>query len=136
MKYVLTILIFTITCCGVNAAALIPFKSDGCSSFPDGTISQSDLWLKCCIEHDIAYWAGGTADQREKADEKLKECVTEVGEPEIAQLMLTGVRVGGSPYLPTSFRWGYGWPFPKGYEPLTNEEQAEVNKEIKRFLTN
>lgn len=132
MKYILTILIFTTTCCCVNAADLIPFKSDGCSSFPDGTISQRKLWLKCCVEHDKAYWAGGTEEQRKNADVNLKGCVTEVGEPKIAQLMLAGVRVGGTPYLPTSFRWGYGWPYPRGYKPLSNEEQTE----IKRFLDN
>jgi len=25
--------------------------------------------------------------------------------------MFVGVRVGGTPYLPISFRWGYGWPY-------------------------
>jgi hypothetical protein len=42
------------------------------------------------------------------ADNRLKECVAGVGEPAIAQLMMAGVRVGGTPYLPTEFRWGYG----------------------------
>lgn len=56
----------------------------------------------------------------------LKECVASVGEEKIALLMLAGVRVGGTPYLPTSFRWGYGWPYPRFYGELTTDEQKRV----------
>jgi hypothetical protein len=110
----------------VAAATLHPFESDGCSSFPDGTFQQNELWLTCCIEHDYAYWKGGTYQERVVADETLRDCVTAVGEPEIASLMLAGVRVGGTPYLPTRFRWGYGWPFPRGYKALSEDEREQV----------
>jgi hypothetical protein len=110
-----------------TAATLRPFESDGCSSFPDGTFQQNELWLGCCIDHDYAYWKGGTYEERVAADRTLRDCVTAVGEPAIAQLMLAGVRVGGTPYLPTRFRWGYGWPFPRGYKALSAEELAQVN---------
>jgi len=40
--------------------------------------------------------------------------------------MLAGVRVGGTPYLPTRFRWGYGWPWPRGYRALTDIERQQV----------
>lgn len=100
---------------GAHAVEIKPFSSDGCSSFPDGTLEQQQLWLTCCIDHDKAYWRGGSYQQRLDADLALKNCVTSVGEPAIAELMLTGVRVGGSPYWPTEFRWGYGWPYPHGY---------------------
>ncbi len=73
---------------------------------------------------------GGTCQERKNADEALKTCVTEVGQPEIAQLMLAGVRVGGTPYLPTTFRWGYGWPYPRGYKALTDEEKKEIERLI------
>lgn len=108
------------------AAELSPFESDGCSAFPDGTPWQNDLWLDCCVAHDYAYWKGGTLAEREAADLALQTCVAAVGEPQIARLMLAGVQVGGTPYLPTRFRWGYGWPFPRGYRALTKEEQAQV----------
>jgi len=116
----------------VNALAgdLKPFMSDGCSSFPDGTIEHNTLWLDCCVEHDKAYWAGGTCKDREIADKALKECVATVGEPQIAEIMLAGVRVGGSPYFPTRFRWGYGWPYLRGYKGLTGAEKQEVEKKI------
>lgn len=108
----------------VRAGDLKPFATDGCSVFPDGTLKYKDLWLECCVAHDKAYWLGGTYEERQAADEGLRACVARVGEPEIAKLMLQGVRVGGSPYLPTRFRWGYGWAYPRGYQPLTEEERA------------
>jgi len=123
---VLTLLLSNISV----ASELKPFTSDGCSAFPDGTFEQNELWLSCCVAHDFAYWQGGSAKQRKDADEELKQCVSAVGEQEIALLMLAGVRVGGSPYFPTSFRWGYGWPYLKFYGELTVEEVEQVNEEI------
>lgn len=110
------------------ADTLKPFTSDGCSVFPNGTMAQNNLWLKCCQRHDFDYWQGGTYEQRLASDQRLKQCVTQVGEPTIAALMLAGVRVGGSPYLPTSFRWGYGWSYPRLYGALSIEELAQVAK--------
>lgn len=110
---------------------LKPFTSDGCSVFPDGTFSQNQLWLTCCRRHDLAYWKGGTYQERKDADFALKECVSKVGEDEVALLMLAGVRVGGSPLFPTSYRWGYGWPYPRLYGPLTTVELMQVKERIK-----
>jgi len=111
---------------GAVAGDLQPFKTDGCSSFPDGTAQDNELWLPCCIAHDYAYWKGGTYRDRMDADNELKRCVADVGEPEIALLMLAGVRIGGTPFLPTRFRWGYGWPHMRGYKALTEEELDQV----------
>ena len=113
-------------CSFTSAGDLNPFQSDGCSSFPDGTLKQNQLWLSCCTEHDKTYWKGGTYQQRIDADEALRACVEKQGEPEIAELMLTGVRIGGTPYLPTTFRWAYGWPYLRGYKALTDDEMMEV----------
>lgn len=122
----------------VQAADLKPFSSDGCSGFPDGNLQQNQLWLNCCRAHDLAYWQGGSYRQRLDADIALEQCVALVGEPHIAKLMLAGVRVGGSPFWPTSFRWGYGWsygrgwgdaegwPYPRFYSPLTPMEKKAV----------
>jgi len=102
---------------------LADFRSDGCSLFPDGT------YYSCCYLHDVAYWAGGTADDRERADRSLRACVLDITQnAALAEAMYHGVRVGGGPELPTSYRWGYGWPFPyrKGYAPLTAEERTQV----------
>jgi hypothetical protein len=110
----------------VYGGELQPFTTDGCSAFPEGTPAQNELWLDCCLAHDRAYWKGGTASERELADLELLSCVSKVGEPEIAALMKLGVRVGGSPYWPSRFRWGYGWAWPHFYGPLTEEELDQV----------
>ena len=115
------------------ADALKPFRSDGCSSFPDGTIQQSTLWLRCCYQHDLSYWQGGTKLQRMVADYDLQQCVNAVGEPTIAKLMLAGVRVGGSPYFPTTYRWGYGWSYMRGYKPLDANEKTQVQQMLKNI---
>ncbi len=111
---------------GSLASEIEPFKSDGCSVFPDGTREQHDLWLACCTAHDYAYWQGGTYQQRLAADKALEACIAKVGEPEIARIMLAGVRAGGTPYLPTKFRWGFGWPYLRGYKALTAEELKQI----------
>jgi len=110
------------------AASLVPFKSDGCSSFPDGTPSNHTLFLDCCTLHDFAYWQGGTVGQRLQADQAFAQCISELGQQTLSEFMLLGVRVGGTPYLPTPFRWGYGWPYPKGYGALLPEEIEQVRK--------
>jgi len=107
---------------------LAPFTSDGCSAFPDGSLEQRQLWLSCCVAHDVAYWQGGTYEERMAADLGLQQCVAQVGDARIAAIMLAGVRVGGTPYLPTTFRWGYGWPYPRGYKKLTTEELEKVKR--------
>ncbi len=89
------------------------FKSDGCSGFPDGN------WVKCCVRHDLAYWMGGTREGRANADLALKRCVSDKDHPVIAAIMHSGVRVGGSWWLPTPFRWGFGWDYPQSGPPGT-----------------
>lgn len=119
-------LLFTSSC----AQELSPFTSDGCSAFPDGTIETKTLWLSCCTAHDLAYWQGGSYAERLQADQDLHNCVAQTGQPKIAELMLTGVRVGGTPFLPTTFRWGYGWSFPRGYKKLTDAEKQLIKASV------
>lgn len=126
MGLAVSAIVIAISAC--HPQGLTPFKSDGCSVFPDGTLNHRDLWLQCCVAHDLAYWQGGTYDERRQADLILRQCVARVGQNEIAELMLAGVRVGGTPYLPTSFRWGYGWPYPRGYRSITEEEQRQIDR--------
>lgn len=125
MRLVFLIILFFVSV-DVFADNIKPFTSDGCSAFPDGTFQQKELWLTCCTAHDYIYWQGGTYQERLNADKELHQCVTNVGEPQIAKLMMAGVRVGGSPYLPTSFRWGYGWPYPRWYKALTEDEKKQI----------
>lgn len=53
-----------------------------------------------------------------------------IGEQEIGEIMLAGVRVGGSPYWPTGYRWGYGWGLWRGYEALSDEERGQVRQRL------
>ena len=115
-----------------GTAKLAPFRSDGCSAFPDGTIKQQQLWLRCCVEHDLAYWQGGTYDQRLHADRDLAQCVAATGEAKVAKLMLAGVRVGGSPLWPTAFRWGYGWPYFRWYGELSADEYLDIEMQLQQ----
>jgi hypothetical protein len=108
---------------------LQPFSTDGCSLFPDrAPIGRAD-WCHCCIVHDLAYWRGGTSEARLHADEELKACVRKSsGSAILAQVVFVGVRAGGGPYLPTSYRWGYGWQFGRPYTQLTAEEEYTATR--------
>lgn len=96
-----------------------PFTTDGCSG------GMSWLWRKThgkpppweghCIEHDRTYHAGGTRAERAAADRKLMEAVAKDGHTVWAGLIWIGVRLGGHPFAPTPWRWGYGWKYPHGY---------------------
>lgn len=89
---------------------IAPFTTDGCSMWPD------ENYGGCCVEHDKAYHKGGTKEQRLEADIKLMQCVAAKHSTWMARLMFIGICFGGVPYLPLSWRWGYGYKFYKGYE--------------------
>jgi hypothetical protein len=104
------------------------FYSDGCSLFPDGNLGDHKLWCDCCFAHDIEYWRGGTEEDRKHSDERLRECVLgKTGDARLAGLMYDGVRLGGSPVFVNWYRWGYGWPYGRGYAPLTEAERADAD---------
>jgi hypothetical protein len=122
MRILPPLLLLTFAGCA-SQPRLRPFTTDGCTLSPDGTSEHKSLWLDCCKKHDYKYWMGGTQAERLKADLDLRECVSAVGQPETAEWMLRGVRAGGTPYLPTRFRWGYGWRYPRRYKPLSDNEK-------------
>lgn len=98
------------------------FQSDGCSKFPDGD------YRDCCVEHDKTYYVGGNWTQRWHSDKKLYECVAAKNGFEhkfIAPVMWLGVRAFGVPWLPTSFRWGFGKDEIRGQ----NENKTPDNKD-------
>ncbi len=102
--------------------------------FPDGNRITGDDWCLCCLDHDLAYWRGGTEKERLAADERLKRCIAErTGDALLAQAIFTGVRIGGSPHFPTWYRWGYGWIYGRGYRPLSKAEELLVEKKLSAF---
>lgn len=131
MRNLLFIMILFSFC--VRAAEIEPFTTDGCSMFPDGNLKNNSKWINCCIKHDYAYWKGGTKEEREFADNELKQCVAELGEESLSLIMHAGVRLGGEPFYPTWYRWGYGWPYSRGYEPLTLAEKVMAKERLVEF---
>lgn len=118
-----------------SAGSLADFSSDGCSLFPDRSLINEDDWCDCCFEHDIAYWKGGTEEERLAADIALRECILEkTGNRELAELMYEGVRFGGSPYFYNWYRWGYGWSYDRKYQALTPEEEAMAEEKLKQYF--
>ena len=87
------------------------FATDGCSAWPDTRATQP-----CCVEHDIAYWCGGTAARRLAADDAFGACVaSRSGSTVLGATMRFGVRLGGHPFFPMPYRWGYGDDYVGGY---------------------
>jgi protein tyrosine phosphatase (PTP) superfamily phosphohydrolase (DUF442 family) len=116
------------------ASDLRPFTSDGCSLFPDGTIKDRTKWCDCCLNHDIAYWQGGTAADRRKADETLRDCVRDrTNDKGLAETMYVGVRAGGHPAFPAEYRWGYGWTYGRGYAALSDAEKQQVLERLGEY---
>ncbi len=118
----------------VNAESLAAFSSDGCSHFPDGTITEINLWCACCIAHDRAYWQGGTQAQKKQADETLRECVLQSTNNQLlADTMYLGVRFGGLPIYPVWYRWGYGWQYGRGFQTLNRKEKQLVINRLQEY---
>lgn len=101
-------------------APVYPFTTDGCSGGMTAAwravYRKDPPWNGLCVEHDKAYWVGGTVKARRAADRVLMAGVVMNGHPIWAFLMWASVRIGGHPLLPFSWRWGYGFPYPKNYE--------------------
>jgi hypothetical protein len=99
------------------------FISDNCTFFPEGRYSD------CCVEHDKAYYFGGSYSARRRADNKLFGCVAKKRGfyPKlIAPIMWAGVRVFGTSVLPTDFRWGFGKNKPKNKKKKKKEKSQET----------
>jgi len=133
----LLICFICLSACKNDEVKLADFTSDGCSLFVDGTFEDPELWKECCLKHDIAYWQGGTKEEREAADIAFRECVQKkTGNAELAELMYQAVRTGGEPYYPTWYRWGYGWPIGRGYKSLSKSEMLQVETKLEKYHLN
>ena len=86
-------------------------RVDGCTLAPDFNFGG------CCVAHDVAYWQGGSRAERLDADRVFRGCVAEKSNAPAAWLYYLGVRVGGVGVLPTPWRWGFGWDYPRTGPP-------------------
>lgn len=117
-----------------DTAGLMPFTSDGCSLFPDGSFKERNKWCDCCQNHDLAYLQGGSAEDRDQVDTALRDCVlARTNDPQLAETMYLGARVGGHPAFPAWYRWGYGWPYGRGHQPLSALEKLQVQKRLAAY---
>ena len=48
--------------------------------------------------------------------------------------MYEGVRLGGSPYFNTWYRWGYGWSFDHKYRALSEDELEMAEEKLEAFF--
>lgn len=87
-----------------------PFVYDGCTFFVDSFITVD--MQTACLTHDIAYWYGGTKEERQIADKKLREDVAELGVvgTVLSYPVYLGVRVFGDSWLTRAVNahWGFG----------------------------
>lgn len=126
---------FFAVCHSAQANELKPFKTDGCSLWMDGPPAYPNLWRHCCVAHDLAYWQGGSEQQRATADKAIHACVFEAANSKgMANYMHSMIRWGGSPYWMNHYRWGYGWNYwdgfmnPRGYKIPSVKEQQVINQ--------
>jgi len=92
-------------------ASLPPAYKDGCSGGMSwvyrNLLGKLPAWEGCCDAHDRLYGPGGTSDERAAADSGLYECVAASGHTLIAGVMWATVKVGGQPFFPFGWRWGF-----------------------------
>ena len=107
------------------------FSTDGCSGGMSWAwrkfLRGPPPWEECCVKHDFAYWRGGFWKDRRNADLELMSCVRKNGHPVWAIIMYIGVRIGGSPIWPVSWRWGYGWQYTGRYERRSQSEKITTS---------
>lgn len=87
------------------------FVFDGCTLFPDNVFGSS--FRQACLQHDIAYWYGGSAAERLAADRSLRTQVAAAGAwgTVLQYPMYWSVRVFGASVLlrPINANWGFGY---------------------------
>jgi len=95
-----------------NVRSMPKFETDGCSGYMSWTWNKvhgrPPPWEGCCMLHDRLYWSSGCDGHftRLEADDLLFTCVAH-SSVAWAWFMWASVRVGGSRYLPFSWRWSF-----------------------------
>jgi len=88
------------------------FTTDACSLWLNRIFSND--FTDICIEHDIEYWKGGSAEDRKAADSILRENINS-RVPFVGDIMYIVIRVFGHPLVPVPWRQGYGFKYPYTY---------------------
>lgn len=108
------------------ALELKPFSTDGCTLFINGPSDRPNLWRDCCVEHDLRYWFGGSKDDRDSTDLRLKACVEKVAGANWAKIIYVGVKTGHLSPIKNKTQWNWGWKEKREYGPLSTDEVSTV----------
>ena len=122
----------------MNKPILRPFSTDGCSLSPNSSVNLKHLSkdsrpnfvniAECCVQHDVAYWLGGTLQEKNQADAVFKQCVASRAGDVVADTYFRGVSFGGTANGFNTFRWGYGWDIRRMYRPISAQEMAQAEQ--------
>ncbi len=113
---------------------LRPFSTDGCSQSPNEF--PKAVIVDCCVKHDVAYWLGGTAEEKSASDENLEQCIASKTNALTGKAYHAGVAIGGTPLGYNTFRWGYGWDTLRPYGPLSSDELSQAESLYGKDLVN
>lgn len=95
-------------------ATLQKVESYHCAHLPEKL--AVDQWSDCCSELDRQYWRGGPFTAQREANQTFRSCIASVyPESYIPVMTYYGLYVFSSPFVPTSWRWAYGWDFGHGF---------------------
>ncbi len=87
------------------------FHFDGCTLFFDRFLGSS--FKEACLNHDIAYWYGGTGQERLMVDVVFRGDIAETGlsGKVLSPVMYLGVRLFGDSFIAKLFNanWGFGY---------------------------
>lgn len=132
MRIALTgLLLFLSLAVNASESKLIPFETDYCTNYREGTSSNPYQWKHCCLIHDMYFWAGGSKQDRYNADLELKTCIEKTGAFNHARLMFLAVRAGS--YAPIKYskkKWNHGWKGRGNYAALSSEDIDRVEAEL------
>ena len=89
----------------------LPFTRDGCTLWPDALFFHD--FEEACLQHDIAYWAGGSAERQRQVNVAFRQKVAETGPlgPAFGLIMYSAVEYLGDNGVSriVGSHWGYGW---------------------------
>lgn len=112
---------------------LKPFFTDGCTLFIEGPKDKPNLWKHCCVEHDLRYWFGGSKEDMNATDLRLKACVDKVAGANWANMIYYGVKTGHLSPIKNKTQWNWGWKEKREYGPLSSDEVSAVKLELSQM---
>lgn len=127
------LLILIMTNWALAESKLKAFETDGCTMFLDGTPRQPGLWRSCCVEHDLRYWFGGSQQDMDQTDLRLKACVQTIAGEQWARTIYAGVRAGHYSPIKNKSAWNWGWTFKREKISLNQEEIKIAQAELKQL---